>query len=105
MTDLHSLSLSLRETLDGLNVILLLIFVGSLFSEVGDHVNEDELVAEIETDKTSVEVPAPQAGTIVEFLVEDGAKVAAKQKLYKLKPGAGGGGASVGVLPVLKYFI
>lgn len=60
----------------------------------GDHVNEDELVAEIETDKTSVEVPAPQAGTIVEFLVEDGAKVTAKQKLYKLQPGAGGGSSS-----------
>lgn len=59
----------------------------------GDHVNEDELVAEIETDKTSVEVPAPQAGTIVELLVEDGAKVTAKQKLYKLQPGAGGGAA------------
>ncbi|EFP11255.1 hypothetical protein CRE_31159 [Caenorhabditis remanei] len=59
----------------------------------GDHVNEDELVAEIETDKTSVEVPAPQAGTIVELLVEDGAKVTAKQKLYKLQPGEGGGAA------------
>ncbi|EGT47081.1 hypothetical protein CAEBREN_07690 [Caenorhabditis brenneri] len=59
----------------------------------GDHVNEDELVAEIETDKTSVEVPAPQAGTIVELLVEDGAKVTAKQKLYKLQPGSGGGSA------------
>ncbi|CAI5452236.1 unnamed protein product [Caenorhabditis angaria] len=59
----------------------------------GDHVNEDELVAEIETDKTSVEVPAPQSGTIVELLVEDGSKVTAKQKLYKLQPGAGGGSA------------
>uniref|UniRef100_A0A8R1HTM6 Dihydrolipoyllysine-residue succinyltransferase component of 2-oxoglutarate dehydrogenase complex, mitochondrial n=1 Tax=Caenorhabditis japonica TaxID=281687 RepID=A0A8R1HTM6_CAEJA len=60
----------------------------------GDQVNEDELVAEIETDKTSVEVPAPQSGTIVELLVEDGAKVTAKQKLYKLQPGAGGGAAA-----------
>lgn len=51
----------------------------------GDFVKEDELVAEIETDKTSVEVPAPQSGTIVELLVEDGAKVTAKQKLYKLE--------------------
>ncbi|KJH49313.1 dihydrolipoyllysine-residue succinyltransferase, E2 component of oxoglutarate dehydrogenase complex, partial [Dictyocaulus viviparus] len=58
--------------------------------KVGDFVNEDELVAEIETDKTSVEVPAPQAGTIVELLVEDGAKVTAKQKLYKLQPGSSG---------------
>ncbi|KAK6024951.1 dihydrolipoyllysine-residue succinyltransferase, E2 component of oxoglutarate dehydrogenase complex [Ostertagia ostertagi] len=60
----------------------------------GDFVNEDELVAEIETDKTSVEVPAPQSGTIVELLVEDGAKVTAKQKLYKLEPGAAGASVS-----------
>lgn len=41
--------------------------------------------------QTSVEVPAPQSGTIVELLVEDGSKVTAKQKLYKLQPGSGGG--------------
>ncbi|EYC21215.1 hypothetical protein Y032_0020g61 [Ancylostoma ceylanicum] len=58
--------------------------------KVGDFVNEDELVAEIETDKTSVEVPAPQSGTIVELLVEDGAKVTAKQQIYKLQPGSAG---------------
>ncbi|TKR87980.1 hypothetical protein L596_012294 [Steinernema carpocapsae] len=60
----------------------------------GDFVNEDELVAEIETDKTSVDVPAPQAGTIVELMVEDGAKVTAKQKLYKLQPGGEGATAT-----------
>ncbi|KHN83961.1 Dihydrolipoyllysine-residue succinyltransferase component of 2-oxoglutarate dehydrogenase complex, mitochondrial [Toxocara canis] len=59
----------------------------------GDFVNADELVAEIETDKTTVEVPAPQSGTIVDLLVEDGSKVTAKQKLYKLEPGEGGGAA------------
>lgn len=34
-----------------------------------------------------MEVPAPFPGTIVEFLVEDGSKVTAKQKLYKLEKG------------------
>uniref|UniRef100_A0A915CSK9 Lipoyl-binding domain-containing protein n=1 Tax=Ditylenchus dipsaci TaxID=166011 RepID=A0A915CSK9_9BILA len=53
----------------------------------GDFVNADELVAEIETDKTSVEVPAPFSGTIVELLIEDGNKVTAKQKIYKLEKG------------------
>uniref|UniRef100_A0A0N4ZRK5 Dihydrolipoyllysine-residue succinyltransferase component of 2-oxoglutarate dehydrogenase complex, mitochondrial n=1 Tax=Parastrongyloides trichosuri TaxID=131310 RepID=A0A0N4ZRK5_PARTI len=57
---------------------------------VGDFVNEDDLVAEIETDKTSVEVPAPRAGTIVKFLVQDGEKVGPKHKLYELKPGDAG---------------
>uniref|UniRef100_A0A1I7YVT4 Dihydrolipoyllysine-residue succinyltransferase component of 2-oxoglutarate dehydrogenase complex, mitochondrial n=1 Tax=Steinernema glaseri TaxID=37863 RepID=A0A1I7YVT4_9BILA len=65
----------------------------------GDFVNEDELVAEIETDKTSVEVPAPQAGTIVELLVEDGAKVTAKQKLYKMQPGGEGAAAPAAEKP------
>lgn len=65
----------------------------------GDFVNEDELVAEIETDKTSVEVPAPQSGTIVELLVEDGGKVAAKQKLYKLQPGSAGAAAPASTSP------
>uniref|UniRef100_A0A915D598 Dihydrolipoyllysine-residue succinyltransferase component of 2-oxoglutarate dehydrogenase complex, mitochondrial n=1 Tax=Ditylenchus dipsaci TaxID=166011 RepID=A0A915D598_9BILA len=55
----------------------------------GDFVNADELVAEIETDKTSVEVPAPFSGIIVELLIEDGNKVTAKQKIYKLEKGDG----------------
>ncbi|VDD89592.1 unnamed protein product [Enterobius vermicularis] len=53
----------------------------------GDYVTEDELVAEIETDKTSLEVPAQYSGTIVELLVPEGGKVVAKQKLYKIELG------------------
>ncbi|MCP9264443.1 Dihydrolipoyllysine-residue succinyltransferase component of 2-oxoglutarate dehydrogenase complex, mitochondrial [Dirofilaria immitis] len=53
----------------------------------GDFVNRDDLVAEIETDKTTVEVPASQSGTIVELLVKDGDRVTAHQKLYKLEIG------------------
>jgi len=53
----------------------------------GDYVNADEIVAEIETDKTSVEVHSPQAGTIESLLVQDGSKVTAKQKLFTLKTG------------------
>jgi 2-oxoglutarate dehydrogenase E2 component (dihydrolipoamide succinyltransferase) len=43
--------------------------------------------------QTSVEVNAPFSGTIVELLVSDGEKVVAKQKLYKLQKGEGGGAA------------
>lgn len=42
---------------------------------VGDTVAEDEVVCEIETDKTSVQVPAPAAGVIEALLVPDGGKV------------------------------
>jgi 2-oxoglutarate dehydrogenase E2 component (dihydrolipoamide succinyltransferase) len=52
---------------------------------VGDFVKEDEVVCEIETDKTSIPVPSPGAGVIEELLVEDGGKVVAGQQLFKLR--------------------
>jgi len=57
---------------------------------VGDSVAEDDVLCEIETDKTSVPVPSPAAGVIEELLVEDGATVSPGTKLLKLKLGAGG---------------
>lgn len=51
----------------------------------GDAVREDDVVAEIETDKTAIPVPAPRHGIIEELLVEDGATVKAGQELFKLK--------------------
>uniref|UniRef100_A0A8C6S8D6 Dihydrolipoyllysine-residue succinyltransferase component of 2-oxoglutarate dehydrogenase complex, mitochondrial n=1 Tax=Neogobius melanostomus TaxID=47308 RepID=A0A8C6S8D6_9GOBI len=56
---------------------------------VGDTVAEDEVVCEIETDKTSVQVPSPAAGVIEELLVPDGGKVEGGTPLFKLKKGAG----------------
>jgi len=61
---------------------------------VGDSVTEDEVLCEIETDKTSVPVPSPAAGVIEELLVEDGSTVAPGAKLLKLKVGAGGAPAA-----------
>merc|ERR1712168_420729 len=58
--------------------------------QVGDSVAEDDVLCEIETDKTSVPVPSPAAGVIEELLVEDGATVSPGTKLLKLKLGAGG---------------
>lgn len=43
------------------------------------------MVLEIETDKTSVPVPAPANGIVEEIFVEDGATVKAGQNLFKLK--------------------
>ncbi|XP_048046171.1 dihydrolipoyllysine-residue succinyltransferase component of 2-oxoglutarate dehydrogenase complex, mitochondrial [Megalobrama amblycephala] len=56
---------------------------------VGDTVSEDEVVCEIETDKTSVQVPSPAAGVIEELLVPDGGKVEGGTPLFRLKKGAG----------------
>ncbi|KAJ0060868.1 hypothetical protein NL108_001731, partial [Boleophthalmus pectinirostris] len=55
---------------------------------VGDSVTEDEVVCEIETDKTSVQVPSPAAGVIEELLVPDGGKVEGGTPLFKLRKGA-----------------
>ncbi|XP_035534402.1 dihydrolipoyllysine-residue succinyltransferase component of 2-oxoglutarate dehydrogenase complex, mitochondrial-like [Morone saxatilis] len=55
---------------------------------VGDSVKEDEVVCEIETDKTSVQVPSPAAGVIEELLVPDGGKVEGGTPLFKLRKGA-----------------
>uniref|UniRef100_A0A8C9W236 Dihydrolipoyllysine-residue succinyltransferase component of 2-oxoglutarate dehydrogenase complex, mitochondrial n=1 Tax=Scleropages formosus TaxID=113540 RepID=A0A8C9W236_SCLFO len=55
---------------------------------VGDTVSEDEVVCEIETDKTSVQVPSPAAGVIEALLVPDGGKVEGGTPLFKLRKGA-----------------
>lgn len=60
---------------------------------VGDSVTEDQVVAEIETDKTTVPVPSPAAGVVTELLIPDGERVEAGAELFKLEVGAGGGSA------------
>ncbi|XP_026850246.1 dihydrolipoyllysine-residue succinyltransferase component of 2-oxoglutarate dehydrogenase complex, mitochondrial [Drosophila persimilis] len=56
--------------------------------KVGDSFAQDEAVMEIETDKTTVPVPAPFAGQITDILVKDGDTVKPGQELFKMKPGA-----------------
>ncbi len=63
--------------------------VASWFRKVGDTVSQDEMLCELETDKVSVEVPAPAAGTIAEILAAEGATVAAGGRLAVLSSGAG----------------
>ena len=58
---------------------------------VGDSVAEDDVICEIETDKTSVPVPSPCSGVIEALLVEDGATVSPGTALAKIKAGAAGG--------------
>ncbi len=84
--------------------------VASWFKKVGDSVAADEMLCELETDKVSVEVPAPAAGVISEILAAEGATVAAGGKLAMLSSASGatapsaapsaaaqaGGGASTG---------
>ncbi|EAQ25475.1 2-oxoglutarate dehydrogenase complex dihydrolipoyllysine-residue succinyltransferase [Roseovarius sp. 217] len=63
--------------------------VSTWFKKVGDPVAADEMLCELETDKVSVEVPAPAAGTLTEILAAEGSTVQAGGKLAILSSGAG----------------
>ena len=49
--------------------------VTSWFKEIGDHVERDEALLEITTDKVDAEVPSPSEGVLVERLVDPGETV------------------------------
>ncbi|NYS26273.1 2-oxoglutarate dehydrogenase complex dihydrolipoyllysine-residue succinyltransferase [Rhodobacteraceae bacterium 2376] len=69
--------------------------VATWFKKVGDAVEADEMLCELETDKVSVEVPAPAAGTLSEILAEDGSTVAAGARLAVISA-SGKGAAKAG---------
>ena len=52
--------------------------------KVGDLVNADETLIEIETDKVVLEVPAPSSGVLSEILVADGGTVLAEQLIARI---------------------
>ena len=56
--------------------------------QVGDHVEQDEEIATIETDKIDVAVNAPKAGVILEFLANEEDNVVVGQDLVKIDAGA-----------------
>ena len=64
--------------------------VSTWFKAVGDSVSQDEMLCELETDKVSVEVPAPAAGVLSEILAPEGATVAAGGKLAVMTGSADG---------------
>ncbi|KAL9634147.1 MAG: hypothetical protein Q9164_004274 [Protoblastenia rupestris] len=55
--------------------------------QIGDHVDQDEEIATIETDKIDVAVNAPEPGTIKEFLAREEDTVTVGQDLLKLELG------------------
>jgi 2-oxoglutarate dehydrogenase E2 component (dihydrolipoamide succinyltransferase) len=56
----------------------------------GEAVAADEPVAELETDKVTLEVPAPASGTLFEILAEEGANVPVGAVLGRIADGAVG---------------
>jgi len=68
--------------------------VGKWLKQAGEAVNVDEPLVELETDKVSVEVPAPTAGVLAAILVETGATVAVGTVLGRINEGASAGAAA-----------
>jgi len=62
--------------------------VGKWFKNAGDQVSVDEPLVELETDKVTVEVPAPISGVLGEIKVAEGATVAVGTVLGAISNGA-----------------
>jgi len=75
----------LGEDIDSGDVINVLV-------KPGDTVAEEQPVMEIETDKATIEVPAPVSGTIKEIHVKAGTKVKVGQLLFTIDEGGKGDG-------------
>src|SRR6202050_5541621 len=64
--------------------------------KAGDHVERDEPLFEISTDKVDTEIPSPAAGTLSEVLVEEGKTVGIATVVGRIDEG---GGASAAPAP------
>src|SRR5262245_64791487 len=63
--------------------------IGKWFKQPGDAVAVDEPLVELETDKVTIEVPAPSAGVLGEIAAKDGETVAVGALLGQINDGAG----------------
>src|SRR5712691_2943478 len=63
--------------------------IGKWFKKPGDAVAVDEPLVELETDKVTIEVPAPASGVLSEVAAKDGETVAVGALLGQIREGAG----------------
>ncbi len=63
--------------------------VATWFKKPGDAVAVDEMLCELETDKVTVEVPSPAAGTLGDIIAAEGETVGVNALLATLSEGAG----------------
>src|ERR1700689_3959645 len=73
--------------------------IGRWFKKAGDAVAVDEPLVELETDKVTIEVPAPSAGVLGEIAAKDGETVAGGAPLGQITDGAGGPAAKPAPAP------
>ncbi|GHC74185.1 2-oxoglutarate dehydrogenase complex dihydrolipoyllysine-residue succinyltransferase [Limoniibacter endophyticus] len=69
--------------------------IGKWFKKTGDAINADEPIVELETDKVTIEVPAPAAGTLSEITAQEGDTVEVNALLGMIG-GAGAAAAPAG---------
>ncbi len=62
--------------------------VGGWLKRVGDTITRGEVIAEIETDKSTVEMEATASGTLAEIVHEAGADVPVGEPIAFLEDGA-----------------
>ena len=65
--------------------------------KAGEHVERDEPLFEISTDKVDTDIPAPAAGVLKEVLVEEGKTVAISTVVGRIEEGAGNGASATSV--------
>ncbi|MGN6465604.1 MAG: 2-oxoglutarate dehydrogenase complex dihydrolipoyllysine-residue succinyltransferase [Rhizobiaceae bacterium] len=63
--------------------------IGKWFKAAGDAIAADEPLVELETDKVTIEVPAPAAGTLAEIAAKEGETVEVGALLGSIAEGAG----------------
>src|SRR6266404_6272834 len=73
--------------------------IGRWFKKAGEAVAVDEPLVELETDKVTIEVPAPSAGTLGEIIAKDGETVAVGALLGEINEGAAGAAAKPAAAP------
>jgi len=67
--------------------------VGTWYKKVGDAIAADEPIVELETDKVTIEVPAPAAGTLSEITAQEGETVELDALLGQIAEGEGAAAA------------
>ena len=58
------------------------------YKQVGDYIERDALLVDVETEKTTLEIPSPVSGVIVQILKEEGATVEGKEVIAVIQEGA-----------------
>lgn len=65
------------------------VFIGDWLKSEGDNVEKDEALVEIETDKATLEIPAPIAGVLTKVLKQAGDSAAVGEVIAHVEAGAG----------------